>query len=65
MRKDKCNTRKLISDAAFVAAITIVNRCLENRDKPMVKRDGNEKNLNRRLTVVSLVYHAIGIFYNE
>jgi hypothetical protein len=65
MRKRKNTALKLARDVAFVAAITLANRCLKNKETPLVKRDGNEKSLNRKLTLVSLVYHAIGIFYNE
>ena len=65
MRKRKNSVLKLAGDAAFVAAITVVNHCLADKEDAMVKRDGDEKSLNRKLTVVSLVYHAIGIFYNE
>jgi len=65
MKKSKNNIRRLARDAAFVAAITLVNRCLEQKESAMVQRDGDGKKLNRRLTMVSLVYHAIGIFYNE
>ena len=65
MRKRKNTVLKLAGDAAFVATIALVNRCLETKQTPMVKRHGDEKGLNRKLTLVSLVYHAIGIFYNE
>lgn len=65
MKRAKNNFGKLVSDAAFVAALTLVNRCLESKEKPMVKRDGDEASLNKKLAIVSLVYHAIGVFYNE
>jgi hypothetical protein len=65
VRKRKNTVLQLAGDAAFIAAITIANRCLKSKETSLVKRDGDEKNLNRKLTVVSLVYHAIGIFYNE
>ena len=65
MKRRKNNIRKLAGDAAFVAGIALVNRCLEKRDNAMVQRDGDGEKLNRKLTLVSLVYHAIGIFYNE
>ena len=65
MRVRKNKILKLAGDAAFIAAIALANRCLMDRHTPMVKRDDNEKQLNRKLTMVSLVYHAIGIFYNE
>lgn len=65
MRKPKNKNCSLIPDVALVATITLINRFMETRDQPMVKRDGDEKKLNRKLTVVSLVYHALGLFYNE
>jgi len=65
VRKRKNTVLKLAGDAAFVAAITLINRCFESKETPTVKRDVDEKSLNRKLTLVSLVYHAIGIFYNE
>ena len=65
MSARKSKILKLAADAAFIAAIALTNRCLASKETPMVKRDDNEKQLNRKLTMVSLVYHAIGIFYNE
>jgi hypothetical protein len=65
MRRGKNVIVKLAGDAAFVAVITLVNRCLEKRERVMVPGSGDGERLNRRLTMVSLVYHAIGIFYNE
>jgi len=65
MKKRKSHLWQLINDAAFVAGITIVNKCLEKKESPLVQRDLDVESLNKRLTVVSLVYHAIGVFYNE
>lgn len=66
MRKKSSPMSKLIGDAAFVAAIALANRCLEKyASRPLVKRDMDGAELNRRLSIVNLVYHAIGIFYNE
>ncbi len=65
MRVRKNSVLKLAGDAAFIAAIALANRCLAGKETPAVKRDDNEKRLNRKLSMVSLVYHALGIFYNE
>ena len=65
MRKPKNRRSNLIADAALVTTITLLNRCMETRERPMVQRDGDEKSLNRKLTIVSLAYHAIGLLYNE
>jgi hypothetical protein len=65
MRKRKNSISQLAADAAFIAAVTLANRCLASKENTEIKRDGDEKSLNRKLTMVSLVYHAIGIFYNE
>jgi hypothetical protein len=65
MKRQKHNTKALIADAAFIAAISLANRCLKPEKSEMVNRDVDEKSLSRKLTLVSLVYHAIGIFYNE
>jgi hypothetical protein len=65
MRKRKRGMERLLADAAFVGVITVLNRCLETRNTPMIKRGDDEKSLSRKLTLVSLVYHAIGILYNE
>jgi hypothetical protein len=65
MAKRKNTALKLLADAAFVAGIALTNHCLENKQHTPVKRDLDEKQLNRNLTLMSLLYHAIGIFYNE
>ena len=65
MKRRKHNARGLIADAAFIAAVTLMHRCLKAEKTGTVSRDVDEKNLSRKLTLVSLVYHAIGIFYNE
>ena len=65
MKNRKTTVQRFAADAILIVAVALANRCLKTKDTPMVKRDGNEKSLNRKLTVVSLVYHAIGIFYNE
>ena len=65
MKNRKTSVQRLMADAALIAAVALVNRCLKTKAAPLVKRDGDEKSLSRKLTVVSLVYHAIGIFYNE
>jgi len=65
MKRKKSKIGKLVSDAAFVATITLINRCLETKDRSMVKRDGDEKELSRKLSLVNIVYHMVGVFYNE
>lgn len=65
MKKNKNSILKLVKGAAFVVAITAVNRCFEKNESALVKRDLSAKQLNRQLSIVNLVYHAIGIFYNE
>ena len=57
--------QRLVAEAALIVAVTLANRCLKTKAPPLVKREGDEKNLSRKLTMVSLAYHAIGIFYNE
>jgi hypothetical protein len=65
MKRRKNTLRKLASDAAFVAAITLVNRYIEKKESVVVHRERDGEKLNRRLTMVSIVYHLIGVFYNE
>ena len=65
MKKRRSTVLKLTGDAAFVAAITLANRYMEKSEGTWVKRDGDEKRLNRQLALVNIIYHAIGIFYNE
>jgi hypothetical protein len=65
MKRRKLDTRRLIADTAFIVAISLVNRCLKPEKNGMVNRDMDEKSLSRKLTLVSLVYHAIGVLYNE
>ncbi len=56
---------KLAGDAAFVAAITLINRCIEKKESGTVCHDEDAEKLNRRLTMVSIVYNLLGVFYNE
>ena len=63
--KHKNNIAKLAGQIALVATAALLNRCLEKRERTTVHRHGDSEKLNRQLTIVSLVYHAIGILYNE
>ncbi len=63
--KQRKTALQLAADIAAITAIALLNQCSKNKEKPLVKRDGDEKSLNKRLAIVNLVYHAIGIFYNE
>jgi hypothetical protein len=64
MKKKRPSLQKLAANAAMLATISILNRCLEKKDISMVKR-GDAKSLNRKLNLVNIVYHTLGIFYNE
>ena len=65
MKNSKNRMLKLAGDAAFVAAITLINRFLEKRETSLLKRSDDEKALNRKLNLVNILYHMIGVFYNE
>jgi hypothetical protein len=65
MKTRKTTVQRLAADALLITAVALANRCLKTKEPPMVKRDSDEKSLSRKLTMVSLVYHVIGIFYNE
>ena len=65
MPKKKAVAAQLVRDAIMLASVRLLNRLMDDKEQPLVVRDGNEERLKRNLNIVNLVYHALGIFYNE
>ena len=65
MARKKIIPTELVRDAMMLASIRLLNRWMDDKEQPFVVRDGNEERLKRNLNIVNLVYHALGIFYNE
>ncbi len=51
-------------DALLVATAALVKNCTEKIEKHRQKKD-EEDELQRKITVTHIIYHAIGIFYND
>jgi hypothetical protein len=64
MKRNKTSIRKLAGDALLVGAVLTANKLLRPK-KEEEKLDMHDPKLQRKLTWLSVVYHAIGIFYNE
>jgi hypothetical protein len=65
MKKIKTSIPKLAGDAVLLGAVMFANKILDKTEKRMNAHPFSDKQLQRKLTITSIVYHAIGIFYNE
>jgi hypothetical protein len=65
MKKNKASIPKLAGDALLLGAVMLANKVLDKSERRIKNNPVSDKALNRKLTITSIVYHAIGIFYNE
>ncbi|HLP20981.1 MAG TPA: hypothetical protein VK174_11800 [Chitinophagales bacterium] len=65
MRNTKPDMKKLAGSILMLGALAATKKILDKVNKPEERLDRNDKNLERKLAITSVVYHAIGIFYNE
>ena len=65
MKPSKTSTGKFIAYSLLLGAFTFSKICLERIEMKKSESGRDEKALRRRLTLTTLIYHAIGIFYNE
>lgn len=65
MRKKKTSLLKTAGEAVALGALALTSRCIEKIENRKKAEPMDEEKLNRQLTVLSVVFHAIGIFYNE
>ena len=64
MKKKSSKGKGLAYDLGTLAVIVLANRISEALEKRICAKDSEEA-LKRKLTIISLIYHAIGIVYNE
>ncbi len=65
MKKQSSSLLKTAGSLPLLAAIIVVEKFsqkFKEKDKPSKQ---NQSISNRKLTMLSIVYHAIGVFYNE
>lgn len=65
MKRNKTSVRKLAGDALLVGAVLAANKLFNRKEEDKTEVDMRDPKLQRKLTMLSVVYHAIGIFYNE
>ena len=65
MKQNKTSIRIYFSDALLFGAFAVTKVCLEKIGKHMDNKSKQEEATKRNLTMMILIYQAIGIFYNE
>jgi hypothetical protein len=65
MKQKKTSIRKLAGDVLMMGAVLAANKLLKRKEENRTGVDMHDPKLQRKLTMLSVVYHAIGIFYNE
>lgn len=66
MPRRKNNTRSLLKQVAVLGALVVTKKLLDKTGshEPELKHDDHH-HLERKLAITAVIYHAIGIFYNE
>jgi hypothetical protein len=64
MKKRKKNTSSLLGKLLVVGFAALVEKISTTETKPQ-KAGNEEKSIERKVTMAHIIYHAIGIFYNE
>ena len=57
--------KKLAGNILMLGALAATKKILDKVNEPEERLGREEKNLERKLAITSIIYHAIGIFYNE
>ena len=65
MKTKKQMTLKLAEYAFKILLVKGITICLQKIEPPVVHTDYGEEHLKKKLILVTCVYHAIGILYNE
>lgn len=65
MKRTKPNMKTLLGSVAMLGALAVTKKILDKVNQPDDGLRRDDKNLERKLAITSIVYHAIGIFYNE
>ena len=64
MKRRKSDTGSLLGQLLVVGAAALVEKISASKNKPIKARD-DEKAIERKVTLAHIMYHAIGIFYND
>ena len=65
MKHYKPSIKKLAGEAVLLGVAVLANKFLEKTEKKINEHNRSDKALERKLAITSIIYHAIGIFYNE
>lgn len=61
----KKTTPLTFTQIAGLGAMVIANKLLERKGDKQPEQISDKEELDKKLLTVSLLYHAIGIFYND
>lgn len=64
MKRRKENTGSLLGKLLVVGIAALVEKISTTETKP-TKASNEQKAIERKVTMAHIMYHAIGIFYNE
>lgn len=65
MSHTKPDIKKLAGSILMLGALAVTKKILDKANEPDDNICRDEKNLERKLAITAVIYHAIGIFYNE
>lgn len=64
MKRRKSDTGSLLGKLLVVAAAALVEKISAPKTKS-IKASDDEKTIERKVALAHIIYHAIGIFYND
>lgn len=65
MPRRKATTRSLLKQVAVLGALAVTKKLLDKTGNNDSEPKYDDRNLERKLAITAIIYHAIGIFYNE
>jgi hypothetical protein len=65
MKMKKKSLIKMVGSFQVLATALLIEKGLQKIERRLHDFNDTEKTTNRKLTALSIIYHAIGIFYNE
>jgi len=63
--KRKKSVIKSAGEIGLLATAVVIERCMQKIERHQTKLIDREAATKRKLAVTSIIYHALGIFYNE
>lgn len=65
MRNTKPDMKKLAGSILMLGALAVTKKILDKVNEPDEHLRRDDKSVERKVAMANIVYHAIGIFYNE